>query len=291
MRASTLFAMSLCALTQLSCDDSSESMTADDYYAKAQDILRAKELSSADYTEATRLLHQAAEAGYLKAETDLAGIYLEGGKVAQKDVIAAYHWFSKAAAQGHVGSALFLGDLLYVGAPGLEQNKPRAREYWMAAAEAGLAEAKFRLGRDYIDQGGRVEEGMALLRESAAAGYHRASCHLGFVLMRGAAGIEPDAARAVQAYESAAEMGNKKALYICSLLAFDGELVPKDEAKAIRYLRLSAGQDELLAMRLLITLLRKSKQPALLQEAEAWNKRLIKLQDKASSRTRALGFV
>lgn len=92
-------------LTLASCDREAAAervpQTAQEMYARAQELIRPNvEHAESDFKGALEWLQKAADAGYLQAQTDLAALYLEGGKGIEKNAGLAHEWFSKAAAQG-----------------------------------------------------------------------------------------------------------------------------------------------------------------------------------------------
>ena len=134
----------LCACQKEDADNPS---TPQAMYDMAQELLKPNvENAESDFAGALQWLRRAAEGGLLRAQLDLGGIYYAGGHGLEADARQAYDWFLKAAAQGSREAEVFLGMLQYEGRLG-EKNVQEAMKHWRIAAEAGIAEGQYRLGR------------------------------------------------------------------------------------------------------------------------------------------------
>ncbi len=274
-----------------SCDqqggsNQEEPKTPEAMYQRAEALLKPNiEGDASDFKGALVYLRKAAEAGYRQAQTDLGGLYLAGGKEGlEADAKEAYHWFSQAAEQGSAQARCFMAEMLYQGAKDLEQDKDEAIKQWKLAIDAGLPEAMRRLGKIYIQGGEQVEQGLQLLERAAKAGLSSAAMDLAYIYARGVKGVELNMKTAAHWYKQAAAYGNAQALYIVALMELDGEYLAQDEEQAMRRLRLSAGQDFLPAIRLLIQRIRQAPlTDELKREADAWEERLKELEKKAKS--------
>ncbi|MGN0864600.1 MAG: tetratricopeptide repeat protein [Akkermansia sp.] len=277
----------LLALLLLSCGESGRQdtpRTPEEMYEQARHLLKPNAEHDASDTEgALRWLTRAAEEGYLPAQVDLAGIYLNGGKNGlPPDHAAAFRWFCAAAAQGHTASHVFLGQLCYDGR-GTPRDEAAALSHWRRAAEAGLAEAQYRLGRVLAQHPDQRREGIEWLtkaaREGQRGGVPQAATALGNLYYRGAPDLTADRAQAVRWYAMGASAGDPLAQWVYAELLLAGEEgVPRNEEQAMSYLRLSAGQDCPQAMERLIECLRRGERAAEQEnEAAAWEKRLQQL--------------
>ena len=121
----------------------------------------------------------------------------------------------------------------------------RAFELASAGAALGCAHSKGALGRCYVSGSGVVTDearGLALGRESEAAG----SCFGQFVVGRcyyaGCGGVAKDYAEAVRLYRLAAEQGHASAQLWLGIMFEYGKGVAQDRAEAIRWYRLAAAQ-------------------------------------------------
>ena len=81
----------------------------------------------------------AAEAGHAKAQCSY-GKCLYLGTGVEKNIYAAFSWFSKAAAQGLDIAQYNLG-VMYLRGTGVEKDRGEAKRYFRLAAENGHTEA------------------------------------------------------------------------------------------------------------------------------------------------------
>ena len=285
--AALLVALGMLAACEQQADAPREPQTPDEMYAHVKNLLKPNiEHDESDYTQAMHWLQRAAEAGHLGAQTDLGGIYLKGGKGGvQADEKQAFYWFSKAAEQGSKEAAYYLGMILYNGKE-IPQNIAKAREYWQQAADAGIAEAQFRLGIEQVcaEDEATVQSGLKRLTDAVAqaaaspATAARAACALGNFYTADRPGSARNMQEAARWYRIAADGGEAPAQLVYAIMLLEGGPVPRDEKQGMSYLRLAAGQDYPAAIHLLIKLLQESAP----SEAEAWQQRLKKLQDEAA---------
>lgn len=266
--------------------------TPQEMYERVRALLQPNvEHDTSEFAQALEWLQRAAEAGHLQAQTDLGGIYLEGGKGGlQPDGQKASHWFSMAAAQGSKEAMYYLGLIHYTGKD-VPQDKQKALNYWQQAAEGGVAEAQFRLGVELAQAqtAEAVQQGVRWLTQAvgqaaAAPGVAaQAACSLGYIYASGKPGIAKNMTEAARWYKIAADGGDASAQLVYAIMLLQGEPVAKDEAQGLRYLRLAAGQDVPAAITLLVKMIRSgvdaSSSP---QEADAWEARLHMLQGGAN---------
>lgn len=260
--------------------------TPEEMYAHVQELLKPNvEGEASDFGGAMHWLRQAAEGGLLQAQTDLAGIYLEGGKGIGRDGKEAYAWFSRAAAQGSREAEFYMGYILYVGVD-MDRDEAAALSHWRKAAEAGVAEAAYRLGIALAGKPGEAGEGVEWLRRAAGSGEPavaaEAACALGNLYAKGGAGIQADMPEAVRWYERAALGGDARAQLVYAIMLLGGREVAKDPERGMAMLRMAAGQDYPQAIALLVNLLRNGDDAsAHEEEAKAWAERLEQLRTRA----------
>ncbi len=270
------------------CGDAerAEPSTPEAMYARAQELIKPNvEGEASDFAGALQWLTRAAEGGWLQAQLDLGGIYLEGGKGVTPDPAKAFDWFSRAAGQGSAKAEFFLGHILYNGL-GRPADKAAAVEHWQKASAAGIGEAQYRLAHLLLAEPGRQKEGLELLQRAAAteapALAARAACDLGNICAKGLYGAEKDMMKAAEWYARSARGGNSRAQLVYGLMLLSGDH-PKqgDVDTGMSMLRLSAGQDNPQAIAVLINLLRNGENAAKNeQEAAAWEARLESLRKK-----------
>ena len=116
-------------------------------------------------------------------------------------------------------------------------NFAKAAECYTKAAEAGSADAMWRLGLLY-EEGEGVPQDYAKAIEwytkAAKAGHAKAMWDLGFLYYSGE-GVPQDSAKAAEWYTNAAKAGDTDAMISLGELYQDGEGVPQDNAKAIEW--------------------------------------------------------
>jgi len=281
MREALTISLLAGCLLLASCDRQKTSSpgTPEEMYARVQELLRpGVEDAEPRVKEALLWLRRAGEAGYLQAQTDLGGIYLEGGRGVEKDEAEAWRWFSRAAEQGSREAHLYLAEMLLRGGA-IPRDEAAALEHGRKAAEAGLAEGMLMLGLHLIRTDEGMHEGVEWLRKAAQGKSLRtvgiAARTLGQIYARGAHGVAADSAQSVHWYMQAAQAGDARAQFIAALMLMRGELVEKDAERGMAYLRMAAGQDYPRAIALLVNILRNSGGgEAQEQEAEAWAHRL-----------------
>lgn len=256
--------------------------TPEEMYARVQELLQPHvEGDASDIEGALRWLRRAAEAGLVQAQTDLGGIYLEGGKGVKRDGQAAFAWFSRAAEQGSLEAEFYLGLILFKGVD-MAQDKAAALRHWRKAADAGIAEAQYRLGGVLSGAADTAAEGMELLNKAAQshvpATAAQAACALGNIYATGKAGVKANMAEAAHWYGRGADGGDARAQLAYAVMLIRGVGVEKDAPLGMRYLRLAAGQDYPDAIALLVNLLRNGENAGSCEdEAQAWSERLERL--------------
>lgn len=268
-------------------DTAATPRTADEMYAHVQYLLKPHvEGEKSDFAGALQWLHKAAEAGHLQAQTDLGGIYLQGGKGVESNPQEAFRWFSKAAEQGSNEARIYLGTMLAAGR-GCEQDLPKAQKMLRLASDANLPEAQYRLAMLLLqeDTAETQPEALDLLARAAAGkSLHTAALaarSLGNIYAKGQAGVTPDMRQAATWYRQAARGGDARSQLVYAIMLLDGEWVQKDEKQGMAMLRMAAGQDYPQAIALLVNLLRNAPNAADNEaEAAAWAERLDSLRKK-----------
>ena len=234
----TLLLLPLLLLGACRDDQSGEPATPQEMYDKAQALIKPNvEQAQSDFAGALQWLHKAAEGGLLRAQLDLGGLYYAGGQGVQPNAQKAWDWFSKAAAQGSREADVFLGMIRYEGLLG-NKDKAEALKHWRLAAEAGIPEGQYRLGRVLAQEEGTRAEGMEWLVK-ASAGVPQAATALGNLYYKYLGDTETAAAW----FEKGALAGDPLAQHIYAEMLLLGSPGPKDETRGMAMLRMSAGQD------------------------------------------------
>ena len=260
----------LCACQK---DDAGHPSSPQAMYDRAQTLLKPNvEHAESDFAGAMEWLRKSAEGGLLRAQLDLGGIYYAGGHGLEADARQAYDWFQKAAAQGSKEAEVFLGLLQYEGRLG-QKNVEAAMLHWRRAAEAGIAEGQYRLGRLLAQADETRQEGVEWLVKASSA-VPQAATALGNLYYK----YLEDATTSAAWYEKGALAGDALAQHIYAEMLLLGEPVAKDMERGMAMLRMAAGQDYKPAMARLINILRNGKNAKDNEsEASAWDARLQEL--------------
>ena len=150
---------------------------------------------------------------------------LDGREVA-RDEQAAFGWFMRAAAAGHLMALNMVGRCYDLG-QGVAVDRQRASECFRVAAERGLVEAMYNYATLLaLGQGVPEDKGAALawLERAAAQGYAKAVNFVGSFREDGWA-CERDLAAAAECYRRAAMGGDFRGMFNhARMLVRDGEV-------------------------------------------------------------------
>lgn len=147
------------------------------------------------------------------------GMLYAGGLGVAQDAAAAFRWFDRAAAGGHLQAMAAVG-ATYASGKGVEPDYQAAHQWLSKAAQQGYGLANERLG--YLYQHGL--------------------------------GVEKDLARAAGFYEAAAQIGYAAAQTALAVLYETGEGVPENRDRAIELYRQAIADDHPVALRRLAAL-------------------------------------
>lgn len=272
----TLLLLPVLLLAACQDENADEPTTPQAMYEKALILLQPNvENAQSDFAGAMQWLRKAAEGGWLRAQLDLGGIYYAGGQGVQPDAQQALQWFTKAAAQGSKEAEVFLGLLHYEGLLG-KKDVETAMKHWRVAAETGIAEGQYRLGRILAQNEQTRQEGVDWLVK-ASASVPQAATALGNLYYK----YLEDTTAAAAWFEKGALAGDPLAQHIFAEMLLLGEPLVKDETRGMAMLRMAAGQDYKPAMARLINILRNGKNAKENEsEAAAWDSRLQELMSK-----------
>jgi TPR repeat protein len=178
--------------------------------------------------------------------TQCEALFQEGQRLygEQRFSEAAERW-GRAALLQHAPSHAHLSDMLMDGRPGVAMDRKGAFELAAAGAALGCAHSKGVLACCFIAGFGVAADearGLALGRESAAAGSCFGQFVVGVCYYRGWGGVAEDDAKAVRLYRLAAAQGLAAAQTCLGVMFEDGNAVKKNRAEAIRWYRLAAAQ-------------------------------------------------
>jgi hypothetical protein len=162
--------------------------------------------------------------GFAEAQAVMGVTYERGYENIKPNLPLAAQWYQKAAAQGHAGAELNLGQL-YAKGEGVPQDLAKARQLIQAAANQGLAPAQQALAN--LNAGGAKPLPGADAWNAGVARY-RAGDHTG----------------AAKLVLEAAQAGHPTAIYEMGYLYENGDGVPKNLNEALRWYRLGAEKGE-----------------------------------------------
>ena len=146
-----------------------EPSTPQEMYARVRELLKPSTPNTPpDPQQAMRWLHRAAENGFLRAQTDLGGIYLQGGKYGiAADGKEALKWFTAASNQGSKEALYYIG-LIYKRGQDVPRDGQKALSFWRQAAKAGVADASLALGAELVQRPESIQEGIEWLKKTVA---------------------------------------------------------------------------------------------------------------------------
>ena len=187
--------------------------------------------------EAFPVVKRTAEAGFHKAQYNLAMMYKSGRGTAASH--ADYLKWMEASAAQDFPLALFTLGVDYAFGRGTAVDMPRALKYYNRAAELGHAEAQYYLAQMHREGNG-TPASPVLYRKwmdaSAAQNFGKALFRLGSDYDFGT-GVTKDLPRALGYYERGAAAGDTMAAYNAGQLHLMGETgIPVDKEKAMIYI-------------------------------------------------------
>ena len=199
-----------------------------------------------DETEALRLLHKAADGGFVAAQESLGIFYATGVGMEQPNPSEAISWYIKAARQGSVDAATNLGTM-YAAGDGIPKDMGTAIRWFRQAANAGGGVAQYNLALIYGRGDGVERDDRESTYWLTKAADHDVIPALMDLARRSALprdGSPPNVDAAIARYKKAAELGNALAQAILGDLYSNGELVKADYEQAVKWYRMAADQGQ-----------------------------------------------
>jgi hypothetical protein len=174
------------------------------------------------------------------------GVFEEGQRLygEQRFSEAGERW-GRAALLQHGPSHAHVSDMLFDGRAGVAKDVKRAFAFASYGAALGCVHSKGMLGWSYVLGYGVAADaarGLALGRESEAAGSCFGQYVVGACYHSGIGGVAQDDAEAVRLFGLAAAQGHLKAQCRLGVMFEFGRGVAQDAAEAIRWYRLAAAQ-------------------------------------------------
>ncbi len=173
--------------------------------------------------------------GNADAQNQLGDAYFDGIGIEQ-DRAKAFEWYLRAAEQGH-GKAQYNVAYAYANGIGTQKNTSEAIKWYGKSADQGVALAQYVLAKLLID-GQYVEQdlgqGLDLLQNASDQGLDLAQYDLGTIFLDGKI-VVPDVSKGIRILTLAAEQGNKDAQFNLGLAY--SSLPEPNCPKAEKYLR------------------------------------------------------
>ena len=199
-----------------------------------------------DDTEALRLLHAAADQGFMAAQESL-GIFLQMGiGMPRPAPEEALNWYRKAAEQGSMDAATNIA-LMYSSGIGVEKDPVQALTWFRRSAEEGDATAQYNLALIYAQGKGVAKdykESVHWLTLAADQNVLPAVLDLATFYLQPPDGESADLDRAVRYYEIAAELGSTDAEATLGNIFASEALGKPDYEQAVRWYRKAADQGQ-----------------------------------------------
>ena len=175
-------------------------------------------------------------------DADIASAFqhLVDGEFAKAHMIA-----EPLAETGDADALHFMGYLYETGA-GVEQNIPRAIEFYKKASDQGQPDAQFSLGElSFSGIGVRQDPEVAAgwFRLAARQGHPRAALRLGLIYAQGL-GVEKNARTALDFFESAGDAGDPDGQFNAGVAYLTGAGVRKNYTKAAEWFERAALQGQ-----------------------------------------------
>ncbi len=145
-------------------------------------------------------------------------------------------WLRVRAERGHPHAQLMLGDA-YRNYQDPEPDKTRAEHWYRQAAQQGLTEASFQLGRLYLEMPDRRSQALPPLRAAAAQQHPAANLLLGRLYESGNL-VSRNAHLAADHYRSASDLGNLEARHrLAWLLATSADETLRHAERSLTLIR------------------------------------------------------
>lgn len=156
------------------------------------------------------------------------------------------------AAEAGDAEAQFKLGALYANGKGVRQDSKAAARWLRKSAKQGWTAAQTLLGWCYAGGNGvgkDMAEAMQWYSTAAEAGDTDAMCSLADIYASGEPGIEQNTQAMLIWYETAANQGHPKAQYMLGKLLADGKLVAQNDEAAFQWLTLAISNESELAQK------------------------------------------
>lgn len=208
-------------------------------------LAQQAELQGLSFIKRLRL----ARAGDDVAQLSVALDYENGTNDARKDVVEAAKWYRQAALAGNMEAQFQLAKLIAKGAQGLPASAEDGLKLLQSAAEKGHAPAQNELGLRFQKGTGvtaNPAESAKWYGKASQQNYISAHVNLGLLLVKGE-GLPQDLKRAAELFQKAADAGDAWGLNNLASMHEMGWGVPKDIEKAKTLYREAAAKGNAMA--------------------------------------------
>ncbi len=199
-----------------------------------------------DDAETLRLLHKAADQGFMAAQESL-GIFSQTGiGMSQPAPDEALDWYKKAVEQGSLDAATNIA-LMYEGGIGVPKDPAQAMTWFRRAADGGDATAQYNLALIYAQGKGVPRDYKECVRWLTLASEQNvlpAILDLASFYLQPPDGENADLERAIHYYEKAAELGSADAEAILGNIFASGAQGKPDYEQAVKWYRKAAEQGQ-----------------------------------------------
>ena len=212
------------------------------FKSASRDQLEARIIPDGTLPPVLKKLEDKAYSGVAEAQHDLAAVYAAGHAGARQSYVRAALWFEAAADQGIANARYNLGVLYHQGL-GVEQSLNKAIQWYVGAANLGHPEAQYNLGIAYIEGVGVLYDpfkAAEYFEQAANGGVSEAAYNLGLIFENGLLGdSEPE--QALMWYKYAADGGNIEAKAALKQLSKSLGISLSDVNRIVDRLRSQAG--------------------------------------------------
>jgi hypothetical protein len=199
-----------------------------------------------DDTEALRLLHKAADQGFVAAQESLGIFSAMGIGMEQPAPAEALEWYKKAAQQGSLDAATNIA-LMYEDGLGIAKDPEQAMTWFRRAAEGGDATAQYNLALIY-GRGNEAPQGyketLRWLTAAADQNVLPAVLDLAAFYLHPPDSTPADVHRAIHYYEKAADLGSVPAAASLGNIFANGVEGKPDYENAVTWYRKAADQGQ-----------------------------------------------
>eukprot|EP00122_Pirum_gemmata_P020638 Pgem_evm1s19285 len=121
---------------------------------------------------------------------------------------------------------------------------------------------------------------LSVLQTAATNGMSFANTLIGEMYVKGTGSIDVNVTKGVEYFEKAEKAGDMSGVHNLGLLYYNGEMVTKNEEKALAYFRKAAESGNIMSMGMLATIHREDKRFLDFREVGIWMKKIAEIEKK-----------